>query len=55
VGTITSTAQVDPDEDIAETDEANNKSPTDTTTVIARPASDLTVDLSLAISDSPIA
>ncbi len=52
-GTITNTAQVDPGGAIAEADETNNTSPTVSTTVVARPATDLTVDLGLAISDRP--
>jgi uncharacterized repeat protein (TIGR01451 family) len=52
-GTITNTAQVDPDGAIAEADETNNTTPTVTTNVVARPATNLTVNLSLAISDHP--
>jgi uncharacterized repeat protein (TIGR01451 family) len=52
-GTITNTAQVDPDGAIAEADETNNTSATITTNVMARPASDLTVNLALELSDHP--
>ena len=45
--------QVDPDGDIAEADEANNTAPTVTTNVVARPTTDPTVNLGLAISDRP--
>lgn len=51
-GTITNTAQLDPDGAIAEAKEDNNSSMV-TTTVVERPESDLTVNLALAISDHP--
>lgn len=51
-GTITNTAQMDPDGAIAEADETNNTS-TVTTNVVARPATDLTVNLGFTISDRP--
>lgn len=51
-GTITNTAQLDPDGAITEANEDNNSS-TVSTTVVERPESDLTVNLALAISDRP--
>ena len=52
-GTITNTAQVDPEGAIPEADETNNAASTVSTTVVQSPVDAPTVDLALAISDRP--